>query len=278
MNIPKAHQRIIREASALSDGYGLFGEWWKQVVVDRSSAEVKICKRRDVASLITTYEWLGNVPDNCSAYTCLTFGGVIAGALAFSKSGFGGGFTLLGNEAWKLSRGVTVHWAPNWASSFLIQRSLKLLFDRPLIVVAFTDWQAGEIGTIYQACGWTYLGCKRALEWRTPKGERRDASIHKVRVVSGSRHVKSNRQATVEQFRAKAAKMRSQGWTMSKVMRGKYATVAGPKGRERRRLQQILNDLAHPYPKRSAVEVSREIHDDSIIEGAGQFCDAAPEK
>lgn len=60
-----------------------------------------------------------------------------------------------------LARGACVHWAPDYAGSLLIRRSMDLLPPEIEIVTATVDELAGEIGTIYQACGFSYVGSMR---------------------------------------------------------------------------------------------------------------------
>jgi hypothetical protein len=60
-----------------------------------------------------------------------------------------------------LLRGASTHWAHPHAASKLIRRSMDLLPDRYQIVTATVDAAAGEIGIIYQACGFDYVGVMR---------------------------------------------------------------------------------------------------------------------
>ena len=57
-----------------------------------------------------------------------------------------------------LKRGACLHWAHPHAASKLIRRSMDLLPERYEVVTATVDAAAGEIGTIYQACGFHYVG------------------------------------------------------------------------------------------------------------------------
>ena len=50
------------------------------------------------------------------------------------------------------------HWAHPHAASKLIRRSMDLLPERYKVITATVDAIAGEIGTIYQACGFDYVG------------------------------------------------------------------------------------------------------------------------
>ena len=246
-----------------------------------NNAIVKEVGRKSVENLIVKYEWLGNLPDNCNRFAALFFGNdILAGAVAFSHQFFGGKYNLYGFPAVVLSRGVTLHYAPSWASSFLVSKATKLLYGNadPIFVCGFSDWRAGEIGTIYQACNWYYLGHKLTHEWIDPGGTRRDASFHKIRVVSGSKHRKTGRKATKDQYDLEKEKMLSEGWIIEKgITRGRYCTVVGKKGKQFREMIKLLEQNKQEYPKR-AEEVSRVTHDTSSIEGgvrspdSAQFC------
>jgi hypothetical protein len=61
-----------------------------------------------------------------------------------------------------LTRGCCLHWAHPHAASKLIRRSMDLLPERYKVITATVDGSAGEIGTIYQACGFDYVGTMRS--------------------------------------------------------------------------------------------------------------------
>lgn len=60
----------------------------------------------------------------------------------------------------QLCRGASTYWSPTWGPSKLISKSLILLSETLgiKVVVAYADPDAGEIGTIYQACNAFYIG------------------------------------------------------------------------------------------------------------------------
>ena len=119
-------------------------------------------RQREAAAFIRRHEWLGTL----SQFTTHWFGAYYKGRLAgvilmnmpnsFSK--------LLGEDTPQLerliSRGACISWSPkNLASSFLMwcchwmtQQSRYRLFT------AYSDTTARELGTIYQACNFYYLG------------------------------------------------------------------------------------------------------------------------
>ena len=119
-------------------------------------------ERKSAIEFIKRHEWLGNL----SQYTTHWFGAyhkhMLAGVIlmnmpnAFSK--------LLGEETPKLerliSRGACVSWSPKnlgssfimWCINWMVKNTNYRLFT------AYSDPTAKELGTIYQACNFYYLG------------------------------------------------------------------------------------------------------------------------
>jgi hypothetical protein len=171
----KAWQRQIRESKAESGG-DLLGRWWDGISADIKTAEVKEIDRAMAEKIILEYEWLGCMPAVVWHCFGIFFDGVCGGCVVYgpeysenlgkltresgksgadwSKYGFEGKMILL-------SRGACVHWAHPHSGSKLIRKSMDLLPKKYEIVTATTDEAAGEIGTIYQACGFHYIGSMR---------------------------------------------------------------------------------------------------------------------
>ena len=205
--------------------------------------------------IIEKYEWLGTLPLNYSKFVGLFFSGNCAGVICFVSSKFGADFSLWNKPAICLGRGACVHWCPPWGASFLIQRGISLLYghDEPRYVLAYSDWSAGEIGTVYQACGWTYLGHRRTKEWLSPDGERFDCYRHANNVAPANfgkgkgRSIAPDREAV----NAEKARLISCGWKLvDGPIRGRYATTTGRKGRIFRSMVKQLLSHGRPYPKR----------------------------
>jgi hypothetical protein len=79
-----------------------------------------------------------------------------------------------------LARGACVHWAPPGANSKLIAWTCRLLArDTGLkLLVAYSDTDAGEIGTVYQAANWVYVGRgKSTTQFVAPNGRIYDQKI-----------------------------------------------------------------------------------------------------
>ena len=278
MNTQKAWQRQIREKAAISGG-DLLGEWWNQIDVDIKSAEVKEISYQMAEKIILEYEWLGCMP--AVAWHCfgIFFNGVCGGCVVYgpeysenlgiqareqgrkcadwSKYGFEGKMILL-------NRGACVHWAHPHSASKLIRRSMDMLPDKYEIVTATTDEMAGEIGTIYQACGFYYVGSMRDSNDNVNSRKLdRDGWMIKgkiwqsrsIRAVCGS----TKWEDVVRVFpEAKKVKQHS---------KHRYFAFRGNKRSIRNHTNAILH-LIKPYPKRQSSEENAVTNTDARFDPA----------
>lgn len=127
-------------------------------------------ERERLKQFITRHEWLGNLSQYTTHWFACYHKDKLAGVLlfnlpnAFSK--------LLGDETPELerliSRGACISWSPKglaskfimWAINWMVQNTRYRLFT------AYSDPHAKELGTVYQACGFYYLGKKSGTETR----------------------------------------------------------------------------------------------------------------
>lgn len=119
---------------------------------------------KDIVSFIKKYEWLGKMPNRPTHRFVATYKGMLAGVVimsipnSFSK--------LLGNDTKNIekliSRGACASWTPKNLASSLIMFSIKWMVKNTnfRLFSAYADPEAKELGTIYQACNFTYLGQK----------------------------------------------------------------------------------------------------------------------
>lgn len=161
--LTKAHQRMIREQRAAEDAdLNLFGRWWQSIDLDIGRARVREIGYATAEKVTLAYEWLGTMPTFILHSFGIYFDGHLGGVVIYSaeyaenlgrwdKYGFTGSICAL-------SRGACTHWAHPHAGSKLIRRSMAMLPSRLEVVTATVDWEAGEVGTIYQACGFDYVG------------------------------------------------------------------------------------------------------------------------
>jgi hypothetical protein len=257
LGVGRCHQKIRKDQAAEEDSNDLFGRWWEGLDTSIENAIVREIDRESALPIILRYEWLRTLPANCIKYAGLNLSGVLSGAVCFTNVKFGGHYTVFGNPAWCLARGASAHWAPPWAGSLLVSRSCKLLFGKgePIIVVAYSDWSAGEIGTIYQACGWSYLGHSKTKEYLGPYGKRYDTNTPAVRACTGfARRENPDLRASKEDIEAEKSKMLAEGYRLvDGPIRGRYATAVGKSWSAVDLLKNVLIQHSKPYPKRANI-------------------------
>jgi len=233
----KSHQRLIREKLAESEPI---------YAADIETAIVKEISAADARVLIEKYEWLGTM----SACIIKCFGiyflqpnenWVLGGTVVYSNEygenlGIWDSYNYTGKIIC-LSRGACVHWAHPHSASKLIRVSMRMLPDRYKVITCTVDAQAGEVGTIYQACGFEYVG--------RMKGNGDRASI-----IGGDGKQKSERQAYREYGTRSIKKLRELGLTVNSVPRkARYFSFTGTK-KEKRENRKAIEHLIKPYPKR----------------------------
>ena len=127
-----------------------------------SSDQKELCK--EVKEFIERHEWLAKLPNRPThRFTArLKKNGILAGTIimatpnAFSN--------LLGRENRDkeklISRGACISWGPKNLGSWLIMQSIKWMVKNTEFryFTAYSDPEAKELGTIYQACNFHYLG------------------------------------------------------------------------------------------------------------------------
>jgi hypothetical protein len=117
---------------------------------------------QEVKTFIERHEWLGRVSLYPTHIFTARYDGMLAGVVimdmpsVFSK--------LLGEDTKKverlISRGACVSWSPKNLASSLIMFAIKWMVKNTdyRLFVAYSDAEAKELGTIYQACNFYYLG------------------------------------------------------------------------------------------------------------------------
>lgn len=210
-------------------------------------AIVRPVSRRLAEQVILKYEWLGAMANTRFHYG-LFFGSWCAGVCCYVAGGGNAGihahkqYRVLPHELGTLSRGACVHWAPPGANSKLVSWSAKMFLENTQckLVVAYSDTDAGEIGTIYQACNWIYIGPGKAnSEWVSPRGRVMN------RILSDD--LRKQHGGSSKDFREL---LKLNGW---------YEQISNPKHRyvytRDKALKEFLQKLKKPYPKRpSSIE------------------------
>lgn len=233
--------------------------------LDVSRAIVRPVTRQVAEQIILKYEWLGTLPFNCNFYYGIFFGMYCAGVTCISVGNTGsapGAYKMFGLGSQKefayLQRGANVHWSPSGANSKLVSWTCKLLAKSSgaKIIIAYSDSDAGEIGTIYQAAGWTYIGKGSSTQqWISPQGRVYDQML--PRDIARSKGLE--RKYVVKYLRAR-------GWTeQASNAKGRYVCVLDKKDKA---LRALVEGMAQPYPKRDRGETDSAAYTNTQTGGA----------
>lgn len=125
-----------------------------------SKDDKETCQK--VKAFIERHEWLGKMPHRPTHRFIATYKGVLAGVVVMATpNAFS---NLLGREHRDLekliSRGACISWSPKNLASALIMYAVRWMAKNThyRLFTAYSDTEARELGTIYQACNFTYLG------------------------------------------------------------------------------------------------------------------------
>ena len=120
----------------------------------------KMCQK--IKEFILRHEWLGKMPNLPTHRFIAIYKGHIAAAIIMSvPNAFCKRFGVENIHREKLiSRGACISWSPKNLASALIMFSIRWMAQNTsfCFFTAYSDPMAGEIGTIYQACNFIYLG------------------------------------------------------------------------------------------------------------------------
>jgi hypothetical protein len=213
---------------------------------DIGAAQVRPIPMTEAKAIIERREWLSNMPAVATHAFGIFFPGPslgterCGGAVVFgpeyaenrgvwSRYGYEG--RIIG-----LLRGACEPWAHPHSASKLIRGAMRLLPERYRVVTATCDAAAGEVGTIYQACGFDFIG-------QMHRGGR--ALIHYAGEILSERQAKQ-RFGTEGRKRLAALGIRSHLVSG----RARYFGFRG-KAREQAALRAAIADRIMPYPKRA---------------------------
>lgn len=237
-----AYQKLIRDRRCRDDSdVDLFGRWWESIDCSLSRATTRKIDVPTATTIIESYEWLGTMPAIVLECYGIYFDGHLGGAVVYSPEyaenlGVWDKYDFTGKIIC-LSRGACAHWTPTGTASKLIRSSMKMLDRKYEVVTCTVDAEAGEIGTIYQACGFDYVGQMsaggRRVSYRGHDGERRSGRQAQRSFGSRGRGISLLGAEDVQLHERK----------------GRYFGFIGFQNIQRRNRLKIA-DLIKPYPKR----------------------------
>ncbi len=232
----KSFQREIIEKKRLEDPTEPFDSL--------ENFEVREISKEESRGIILEYEWLGTMG---RAYACygLFRGDLLLGAINFGLPASPESRNICGKElahkAICLERGACSHLAPKNAASFFVSKAVRMANKDYgwSIFYAYSDEEAGEIGTIYQACNWKYLG----------QGIGRRPGRTREYFLSSKGELISER--TLRRRKWKKSEIISQGWiVIHKEPKHKYVWFEG----SRKQKKNLIKDCRYAfkeYPRRN---------------------------
>lgn len=241
----KAWQRSIREQKAQEVPYNLFGAWYESIDKTLSKAEVKPVGYETAKVIISEYEWLGKMPAVVLCCYGIFFEKNCGGVVVFSPEyGENLGWTDKYGYTDKiilLARGACLHWTPPNTASRLIRQAIRILPPGYEVVTATVDAKAGEIGTIYQACGFHHVGVMHEQD-----ANRFGISIDGGSTIIGSRAM---RHTIGNQRIEEVLKVYPEAVRVPQIVKSRYFCFRGKKEVQNKHYESIRH-LIKPYPKR----------------------------
>jgi len=271
----KCHQRIVREQHAQEPDPLL--EEKMAFAQSFDSASVREITNAEAKTVIKKYEWLGNMGTTDYSFG-LFFGPHLAGVECFGRrAGTKSAASVCGEKyahmVKTLCRGACVHWAHPHSASFFIPRACRLMAEKGFhIFAAYSDVEAGEIGTVYQATNWLYCGTNNsaASSFIWPKkpvandatwGRFKDGALRDERNIHGLTRIRKfagDNGAYRVKFsrRDLRERMVREGFLFFKSPpKRRYVTFAGDK-KLVKELRAALNWDVLPYPRREDAEIA----------------------
>lgn len=276
----KSHQRIIRENRLEADLQSLAFDPSNLKAQDFTVARETMSK--EIVGFIKTYEWLGTTGPSPKWTFTARYNGILGGVVLINEPNSYS--KMLGVESRKyealIQRGACASWTPKnlgsrtimWACKWMVQNTDKRMF------VAYADPAAHEIGTIYQACNFDYLGTGFGVKQMLvhpymKKGEpfstqslRRTSTLKRWARENGiaidPSWIKSNGFKDLSKI-PESIKRAWYDWGLKIVReadkikvnpKGKYVLVLGKDRRDQARLDAIKEYKSKPYPKRDAIK------------------------
>lgn len=118
----------------------------------------------DISNFIKRYEWLGTVGVYPKWVFTARYKNILCGVVLFNEPNAYSKVLGVDTPIYEalIQRGACISWSPKGLASRLIMYGCRYLVKntKKRCFVGYSDSEAGEIGTIYQACNFEFLGSK----------------------------------------------------------------------------------------------------------------------
>lgn len=247
----KCYQRLIREKFDRGEGVEQGELLPEEFSLELKDSVLKPITRDVAKEFIEKYEWLGKIGVMKFAYGLYFpyksgIGGKLGGVACFSPTTTWQASVSICGEKYKdkvilLSRGACANWCKINTNSYLISEVLKAV-ERDTeyrIVLAYSDRRAGEVGTVYQATNWLFIGLGATGTDHVPLGLVNPADM------------RFHTRGLPKELKSKASLLKA-GYEVLDVKRAnkcRYITFVGSR-KERKELMSALRWKSIEYPKR----------------------------
>lgn len=273
----KAHQKIIKEKHLIRDLNLLPFDPSECDLSEYVFSKEDMCK--ELKNFLREYEWLGT--EGVSAKWCFTMRlrGYLAGLQVLNEPASYS--KMLGKETprWEclIQRGCTVSWAHEHLGSKMLMCCVDWMIKNTdkRVFIGYADSHAGEIGVIYQACNFSYLGNRFGVKQRLRHPvykSGKEFCEHSLRRTSvfkkwckdegieiqpgwikpnGFKDIKVIPSEIKEAWYEWGNQIVRESDKINVPPKGKYVLIRGVDKRETRKLQSLFKEKVYPYPKRS---------------------------
>lgn len=253
--IGEAWQYKVRKAKAAEESGR---PYWEALDLTVANSIVHPVSFRTAKLIVEEYEWLGVMPAGSCFYYGIFFkdketrnevcGGVVVYANEYVEN-FGTwdryGYT---GKILLLARGVCLHWTPKNTNSRLIMESMKQLPPRYEVITCTIDNLAGEVGTIYQACNFVYVGDMHGYN-RGRTACVIEGKLYGDRALISKFGTKNHKK--ILELRPDATFIKQKGKDRYFYFRGSRKTRA--------KNRKAIESMIKPYPKRSPYDEAKEL-------------------
>jgi hypothetical protein len=230
---------------------------------------------KEAKEFIERHEWLGKMGLYPTYIYTARYKGILCGVLSFDMPN---AFSkMLGDETKKMERligrGACISWSPKNLASKMINSSIKELVKMTpyRLFTAYSDPEAKELGTVYQACNFYYLGQKsgalyqykiRDDKWVSDRYFRSRSFYKKIAIENNIDWNKEWQDGDKVKFSLMPHEISEKIKRISKdrmnscekrrlISKHKYAYVQGINKKETKRLRKIFEDRnkIYEYPK-----------------------------
>jgi len=233
-------------------------------------------ERMECVEFIKRHEWLGTLSQYTTHWFAARYKGKLAGVLLFNVPN---AFSKVVGDKTKdierlISRGACISWSPKTLASSFLMYSIRWMVEcsEYRVFSAYSDPSARELGTVYQACSFYYIGNTYGAKGRlvnpftgklvSDRAFRHKTMYRRIAKSLGIEWVKDwnhkngmnwhNVPDEVEKvLKAESKRLQSVAHMVSMPSKHKYIFVLGRDKRETKALRKEFEERnkVYPYPK-----------------------------